>query len=165
MELEKLLDCIVFAAEKHKNQRRKDSGATPAHILIKENISDIDILCGAILHDTVEDTETTFDELSNTFGPTVTAYVREVTDDKSKPKQVRKQLQIETAAHKSHGAKLIKMADKLYNLKDLERATPQGWDQERVDQYFIWAKKVTDNLQVHEGLQGQLREIYSRNIK
>ncbi|KAJ3319389.1 Guanosine-3',5'-bis(diphosphate) 3'-pyrophosphohydrolase MESH1 [Boothiomyces sp. JEL0866] len=173
MELEQLLDCIVFAAEKHRNQRRKDSQSTPyinhplgvAHILIKEKISDIDILRAAILHDTVEDTETTFEELLEKFGPTVTDYVREVTDDKTKPKQVRKQLQIETGPHKSYGAKLVKMADKINNLRDLEHEIPDGWDKERADQYFIWAKKVTDNLKVHDGLQRQLEELYARNIK
>ncbi|KAJ3309029.1 hypothetical protein HDV04_000535 [Boothiomyces sp. JEL0838] len=172
MDLEKLLDSIAFAAEKHKNQRRKNSEATPyinhpigvAQILIKEKIDDIDILRAAILHDTVEDTDTTFEELSEIFGPTVTDYVREVTDDKTKPKHVRKQLQVDTGAHKSYGAKLIKMADKIYNLRDLEKETPVGWDQERRDQYFIWAKKVTDNLKVHDGLQRQLQELYARNI-
>lgn len=90
--------------------------------------------------------------------------MREVTDDKSKPKHVRKQLQVDTGAHKSYGAKLIKMADKIYNLRDLEKETPVGWDQERRDQYFIWAKKVTDNLKVHDGLQRQLQELYARNL-
>lgn len=67
----------------------------------------------------------------------------EVSDDKSLPKQTRKQLQIEHAAHCSPEAKLVKLADKLYNLRDLEKETPQGWTQERKQQYFEWAAKVS----------------------
>lgn len=81
----------------------------------------------AILHDTVEDTDTTFDEIEEHFGKDVRDIVAEVTDDKSLPKQERKRLQIKHAKTSSHQAKLVKLADKLYNLRDLERNTPAGW--------------------------------------
>lgn len=83
----------------------------------------------AILHDTVEDTDTSFDEIEEHFGKTIRDIVAEVTDDKSKPKQERKRLQIVHAKGSSNEAKLVKLADKLYNLRDLERATPDGWTQ------------------------------------
>ena len=70
----------------------------------------------------------------------------EVTDDKSLSKQERKRLQIEHAPHKSHKAKLVKLADKLYNLRDLSRAVPEGWTDERVQEYFVWASKVVAGL-------------------
>lgn len=98
-----------------------------ACILADANVTDIKVLMAAILHDTVEDTDTTFDELEEHFGKTVRNIVAEVTDDKSLPKQERKRLQIEHAKSSSHRAKLVKLADKLYNLRDLERSLPAEW--------------------------------------
>src|SRR5437868_2489590 len=120
--LKNLLDAASFAAKKHRDQRRKGSDAEPYinHPLEVTNllanvgkITDYDILIAAILHDTIEDTETTKEELTERFGETVCSYVLEVTDDKSLEKHVRKQLQIEHAPHLSHGAKQIKLCDKI----------------------------------------------------
>ncbi|XP_026793559.3 guanosine-3',5'-bis(diphosphate) 3'-pyrophosphohydrolase MESH1 isoform X2 [Pangasianodon hypophthalmus] len=134
-ELPLLLEAISFAAEKHRNQRRKDPDATPyinhpigvARILSHEGgITDIEVLQAALLHDTIEDTDTTFEELEAMFGNKVARIVQEVTDDKTLPKQERKLLQVKHALHCSHQAKLVKLADKLYNLRDLNRCTPAG---------------------------------------
>lgn len=84
------------------------------------------IIQAAVLHDTVEDTDTTFEELEAMFGNKVAKIVQEVTDDKTLPKQERKLQQVEHALHCSHQAKLVKLADKLYNLRDLNRCTPEG---------------------------------------
>lgn len=100
----------------------------------------------AILHDVIEDTDTTYDELRDNFGEEVTEIVRECTDDKTLDKMERKRLQIERARSSSRKAKLVKLADKLYNLRDLDRSMPVGWTKERVDEYFIWAHKVVENL-------------------
>jgi guanosine-3',5'-bis(diphosphate) 3'-pyrophosphohydrolase len=78
------------------------------------------------------------------FGEKVADIVMEVTDEKGLAKNVRKQKQIDSAPYKSKEAKLVKMADKLYNLRDLKRAPPISWDEQRIKEYFIWAKKVTD---------------------
>lgn len=130
-----------FAAIKHRDQRRKDSKETPyinhpvgvAHILSSEgNITDLDVLMAALLHDTVEDTDTSIDEIENVFGPKIRGIVAEVTDDKSLPKQERKRLQIEHALTASREAKLVKLADKLYNLRDLQKEIPQGWTEVRL---------------------------------
>lgn len=94
------------------------------------------VILAAILHDTVEDTDTTFEEIEKEFGRKVTQVVREVTDDKTLPKARRKQLQIEHAPNISHAAKLVKLADKLYNLRDLKKDIPIGWTNERVKEYF-----------------------------
>lgn len=80
----------------------------------------------ALLHDTVEDTATTLAELEERFGAAVRRVVEEVTDDKRLPKAERKRLQIERAPTCSRRAKLVKLADKLHNLRDLNRCTPQG---------------------------------------
>lgn len=98
-----------------------------ACLLVEAKIVDLDVLMAAILHDTVEDTDTTFDELEQHFGKKVRTIVAECTDDKSKPKMERKRRQIEHAAKVSHEAKLVKLADKLYNLRDLQQTIPDGW--------------------------------------
>ncbi|NP_001405842.1 guanosine-3',5'-bis(diphosphate) 3'-pyrophosphohydrolase MESH1 isoform 3 [Mus musculus] len=135
-EAAQLLEAADFAAHKHRQQRRKDPEGTPyinhpigvARILTHEaGITDIVVLQAALLHDTVEDTDTTLDEVELHFGAQVRRLVEEVTDDKTLPKLERKRQQVEQAPHSSPGAKLVKLADKLYNLRDLNRCTPTGF--------------------------------------
>lgn len=145
-----LLATTNFAAIKHKDQRRKDPEGTPyinhpvgvADILAQVGVSDVEVLQAALLHDTVEDTDTTLDEIESKFGKSVRDIVDQVTDDKEKEKYERKRLQIVHAPHASLQAKLVKLADKLYNLRDLERAAPLGWSQDRKKEYFVWSAKV-----------------------
>lgn len=118
------------------------------------------------MHDTIEDTDTTFEEIEQEFGPKIRSIVEEVTDDKSLPKQERKLLQIEHAPTSSHEAKLVKLADKLYNLRDLERATPRKWTPYRVQEYFAWSKKVVDGLRgTNQSMEDSLDELFKkRNV-
>ncbi|HEX3441094.1 MAG TPA: HD domain-containing protein [Pseudolabrys sp.] len=170
-----LIEAISFAAEKHRNQRRKDASASPyinhpialADVLANEgHVTDIDVLCAAVLHDTIEDTETTFAELENRFGPRIASIVVEVTDDKSLPKQVRKQLQIEHAARASREAKLVKLADKICNLRDILNAPPADWPAERKQAYFDWAAQVVANIRgIHPGLEAAFDELYARTAE
>lgn len=167
-----LLETVNFAAEKHRNQRRKDLEGTPyinhpigvARIISHEGgIVDIEVLQAALLHDTVEDTDTSIAELELTFGPTVARIVQEVTDDKTLPKQERKRLQVEHAPHCSHQAKLVKLADKLYNLRDLNRCTPTGWTAERVQEYFVWASLVVRGLKgTHPAIEEKLEGLFKQ---
>lgn len=154
-DLHHIIEAVSFAAKKHQYQVRKDPFQTPyiihpigvAHNLLTiGNVCDSDILIAALLHDTVEDTETSFDEIRVLFGQRVESFVREVTDDKSLEKAERKRLQIEHAPHKSAGAAQIKLADKLYNLKDLYNYPPSDWTRERIDEYFQWAFNVVNQL-------------------
>lgn len=130
-----------------------------AHILTSEgNISELAVLQGALLHDTVEDTDTTIEEIEQHFG-----IVAEVTDDKNLPKMERKRLQVENAPKKSREAKLVKLADKLYNLRDLIRATPVDWTLERVQEYFVWASKVVEGLRgTNAALEEQLDLLFKQ---
>jgi len=153
--IDKLLEAINFAAFKHKDQRRKGANAEPyinhpisvAKLLTDVAIVyDLDILQAAILHDTIEDTETTQEELLMQFGKPVTDYVIEMTDDKSLPKTERKRLQIVNAPHKSKGAKLIKFCDKICNITDVMNNPPTHWSIERRKEYFDWAEQVVNAL-------------------
>ncbi len=154
-EITTILDAVVFAAEKHRFQVRKNAEHVPYiihpigvayNILTIAKLSDPKVLTAAVLHDTVEDTDTTYAEIRERFGPEVESYVQELTDETQLPQKTRKDLQIINASHKSKGAAYIKLSDKLYNLTDIATGLPVGWTQERADEYFIWAKQVVDQL-------------------
>lgn len=171
MDIYRILDALSFAAEKHRFQYRKDRDQTPyiihpmgvANNLMEiGRIRDPEIIIAALLHDTVEDTQTTFEEIERAFGARVAMFVKEVTDDKSLPKHVRKQLQIESASKKSAGAAQIKLADKLYNLTDLLKTRPLDWDDARVEAYFGWSKSVVDSL---PWVNSSLKQAVDRVIK
>lgn len=172
--VEIIIKCVNFAAIKHKNQRRKDPEETPyinhpigvANILISEaKITDSEVIQAALLHDTVEDTDTTLEEIEKAFGSVVQSIVAEVTDDKSLPKATRKDLQIIHAPKSSTQAKLVKLADKLYNLRDLEKSIPKGWTTERVQEYFVWSKKVVDGLRgTNQIMEDSLDEIFTKRF-
>ena len=159
-ELALLLKALAFAAHKHRDQRRKDAQASPyinhpialADVLVNEGgVTDIEVLCAALLHDTVEDTDTTPQELADAFGSRVAHIVAEVTDDKELPKAERKRLQIEHAPTISREAKLVKLADKIVNLRDVAEHPPAKWDLARRQEYFDWAKQVIDGLRGSPG--------------
>lgn len=161
-----LIDAIAFAAWKHRSQRRKDAEASPyinhpialARVLAVEGgVTDIQVLVAAVLHDTLEDTETTVRELRDRFGPAIASIVVEVTDDKNLSKQRRKDLQIEHAAHLSAPAKLVKLADKICNVRDVATNPPEDWPLERRREYFDWAKRVIDGLR---GADRKLESIF-----
>jgi len=166
------LRALNFAAKKHRNQRRKDSDQTPyinhpiavADILLNEvGVTDEVVLMAALLHDTVEDTDTTFDELAKHFGQIVREVVAEVTDDKSLPKAERKQLQIEHAAGLSSRAKLVKLADKTANLRDIVASPPADWSAARVDEYLNWGKAVVDPMRgIHTQLESLFDQAYAQ---
>lgn len=154
-EVALLLKATAFAAEKHRHQRRKDAAASPyinhpiavTTVLKHEGgIADVVVLCAGMLHDTIEDTETTTEDLETEFGSEIAGVVLEVTDDKSLAKDERKRLQIEHAATLSHRAKLVKLADKICNLRDILTHPPAGWSDRRKREYFLWAAQVVDGL-------------------
>jgi len=170
-----LTKAVAFAADKHRNQRRKDAEASPyinhpialANVLANEGgVDDVAVLCAAVLHDTIEDTETTPEELQALFGPEVAAVVMEVTDDKSLEKSVRKQLQVEHAPHISPAAKLVKLADKICNLRDILASPPADWSAERKQAYFEWATRVVAGLRgIHPGLESVFDGLYARRTE
>jgi len=167
-----LFKALAFAAHKHRDQRRKDAEASPyinhpialAELLAGEGgVADTEVLAAALLHDTIEDTATSAEELRAEFGARIAAMVEEVTDDKALPKADRKRLQIEHAAALSPGAKLVKLADKICNLRDVADRPPAKWDLQRRQEYFEWAKRVIDGLRgIHPGLESAFDAAYRR---
>lgn len=151
----KLLQATKFAAEKHTKQRRKDANATPyinhpievaEHLVRIGGITDEEILIAALLHDTIEDTDTTFGEITHIFGINVANLVLECTDDKSLAKSERKKLQIINAPHKSFGAKIIKIADKTCNLMSIISDPPLNWGHKQRLDYVLWSEQVVQGL-------------------
>src|SRR5690606_25318112 len=146
---------LEFAAHNHRDQRRKDADASPyishplsvANVLRNEGrIADPAILAAALLHDTLEDTETSFEELRGQFGEEIADVVVEVTDTKWLSKDSRKRLQVSKAAHSSTRARAVKIADKISNLRDILASPPADWTLERKQGYFDWAKQVVDGV-------------------
>jgi len=170
--LARLLKAASFAAKKHIDQKRKGDSASPyinhplevANLLAnKGSIEDTNILIAAILHDTIEDTGATKEEITEIFGEKVCGYVLEVTDDKSLPKQERKQKQIEHAPHLSTGAKQVKLGDKISNITDVANNPPAGWSRERKIEYVEWGERVVAGLRgVNAGLENYFDETVRR---
>jgi (p)ppGpp synthase/HD superfamily hydrolase len=147
----RLFAALHFAADKHRDQRRKGACASPyinhpievAELLVRVGrVTDVALLQAAILHDTLEDTETAARELEERFGSTVRRLVEEVSDDKSLPKEERKRLQVEHAPTLSRQARQIKLADKICNLRDLTERPPADWTLERRGAYLEWSEQV-----------------------
>jgi guanosine-3',5'-bis(diphosphate) 3'-pyrophosphohydrolase len=167
-DLAALLRAASFAAKKHTGHKRKGSDGQPyinhplevASLLAGTGgVRDYDILIAALLHDTVEDTGVTLEEVAELFGETVRSYVAEVTDDKNLPKNERKLLQIEHAPFLSDGAKLIKLGDKISNISDVTNNPPAGWDVRRRLEYVEWGENVVAGLR---GANPPLEELFDQ---
>lgn len=168
--LKTLIQAINFAAKKHRQEKRKGADGEPYinHPLEVLNlltnvglVEDFDILIAAVLHDTIEDTDTSKEEIKKLFGAKVSKMVMELTDDKSLPKAERKQLQIEHAPHVSDGAKQIKLCDKISNIRDIMENPPDGWSEKRRCEYVEWGEKVVDGLR---GANKHLEKMFDKIV-
>lgn len=164
-----LSDAFKFSEKKHHNQVRKNA-EKDSYIVHPVNvalllwgvgmITDKETIIAALLHDTIEDTSTKDDEISDQFGIAVLKIVKEVTDDKNMPKHDRKQHQIEHAPSLSLQAKLVKLADKISNVTDVINNPPPDWDFETRREYIIWAEKVVAGLRgVNPALENKFDEL------
>ncbi len=163
-----VLRAVHFAAQKHRDQRRKDPEASPYvnHVIdVAETLArvggvdDASMLQAAILHDTIEDTETSAAEIERVFGQEIQSLVTEMTDDRSLPKKERKRLQIEHAPHLSPRAKQIKLADKICNIRDVIHSPPESWSLERRLEYLDWSEQVVAGCR---GCNPALEQCYDR---
>jgi guanosine-3',5'-bis(diphosphate) 3'-pyrophosphohydrolase len=161
---------LRFASKKHTHQRRKGGHDIPyinhpidvaTMLATVGGVTDWDILAAAVLHDTVEDTDTTPGELEREFGPMVTSLVMEVTDDPDITSAERKARQVAEAPLKSPGAKLIRLADKSCNVRDITDNPPPNWSRERRMAYFDWAERVVAGLR---GTNAALEAAFDANL-
>lgn len=160
-----------FAARQHAGQRRKGVAKEPyvnhlaeVALLIADATegSDPELVAAAWLHDTVEDTEATREDLEQKFGSEVASLVAEVTDDKSLPKAERKRLQVIQAPKKSERARMLKIADKTSNLRSLVMSPPDDWERERLLDYLDWAEKVVAGCR---GVNPNLEKMFDQAVR
>ncbi len=166
---------LDFAARKHVHQRRKGELEEPYINHLAEVTQmlasateghDTVLVLAGLLHDTIEDTETTFDELEAEFGGAVADLVAEVSDDKSLTKAERKRLQIEKAPAKSDRAKMLKIADKTSNLHSIIQSPPKDWSLERKREYFEWASDVVAGCRgVNDYLEKEFYKAWQRGME
>jgi (p)ppGpp synthase/HD superfamily hydrolase len=171
-DVRRILAAAHFAAVCHAGQKRKGEAGEPYinHLIeVAELIAssspelDTNLVMAGFLHDTVEDTGVTRQQLEARFGSDVASLVMEVTDDKSLPKETRKALQVENAPRKSPRAQTLKLADKISNLRALLSSPPANWTRERKREYFDWARKVVSGLtQPNKNLKAEFDRIYAR---
>jgi guanosine-3',5'-bis(diphosphate) 3'-pyrophosphohydrolase len=167
-----ILQALGFAAQKHRNQRKKEAAASTsinqpiqlAHVLgVEGNIADEQVIAAAILHDTIEDTETTNEELRQHFGLTIAEVVEEVTKDRSESAQEHKLRQLEQAPHISRRAKLIKLAERICDLRDMADNPPPDLTVQQIRDYFDWSKEVVDCMRgISPSLEAAFDEVYAR---
>jgi (p)ppGpp synthase/HD superfamily hydrolase len=167
-----ILKAAQFSSLKHRDQKRKDRAASPyinhpisVALVISEigNINDPEILAAALLHDTLEDTETSPEELKATFGEKVCRMVEEVTDNKALSKAERKQRQIQHAAKLSQDAVLIKLGDKISNVIDVTNTPPADWSLKRRKEYLDWSEAVIENCpKVSKALEQHFAEVLKK---
>lgn len=154
-----LFEALHFAATRHTGHYRKgpmpDGTRIPyinhpiavaRQLAVAGGVTDAEVLCAAVLHDTVEDTQTTPEEIEERFGPRIAVLVAEVTDDKVLKSAERKLTQEREAPLKSPLARLIRIADKTCNVRDITDTPPVGWDDERRLRYFDWAERVVGRM-------------------
>lgn len=166
-QLAMLLQAVKFASSKHRTQKRKDNETPyinhPLEVMeiiaTHGKVDDVEVLAAAVLHDTIEDTETTADELRTMFGERVTFMVLECTDDKALPKSERKRLQQDHAPHLSTGAKAIKIGDKVSNMRDMVETPPADWSWDRRSEYLNWCERVYSGL---KGANTDLDALFER---
>lgn len=170
-DIARVLAAASFAASRHRGQRRKGADGSPyvnhpiavAHELAATGgVADADVLAAALLHDTVEDTGTRPAEIEERFGAAVRRLVEEVSDDKSLDKEVRKRLQVERAPALSPGAKLIKLADKICNVREVALDPPHDWSTRRRREYLAWAAEVVAGLR---GANRALEETFDHALE
>ena len=167
-EVLRIARALDFAARRHAAQRRKGEAQEPyinhlaeVALLVAEATEgkDANHVIAALLHDTMEDQEVKYEELVEAFGAEVAELVLEVTDDKSLPKAMRKQLQVEHAPHISPRARMLKIADKTSNLRSILASPPKDWSGARKREYFEWAAKVVAGCRgVNPWLEAQFDE-------
>lgn len=170
-----ILRATILAERAHRGTGRKSDGAPyithPLRVakIVAEHYADSqvdvtesDVVCAALLHDTLEDTSVTYEELVDQFGTTVADIVRQVTNPKTDKVSV-KRWQVDHAPELSPAACLVKLADKYDNLSDHLRSPI--WDLERTQGYMLHAREVCRGMKsVCPPLEALLEEIWESGV-
>lgn len=174
-DVQRILAAAHFAAQSHSAQKRKGEAGEPyinhlievAELIANSSeVLDTNLVMAGFLHDTVEDTGVSPEDLERRFGSDVASLVMEVTDDKSLPKETRKALQVKNAHKKSSRAQSLKLADKISNLRSLLSSPPANWTAERKREYFQWARDVVSELQTpNSSLKAEFDRTYARILE
>ena len=172
--MKELIDAILYAASSHAGQLRKDS-VTPyinhpievMHLLVHTGgIEDQEILMAAVLHDVIEDTSVTAEDIAERFGKNVASVVLELTDDVTQPKEERKRLQLKNADKLSHAARLVRISDKICNVYDMLYAPPGNWDIKRRKEYIEWANAVVKKIPgTNKELESHFEELIEEGFR
>jgi len=164
-------EAAELAARRHNGMARKGRGNEPYinHLAEVANLlstatdgADAELVAAGWLHDSLEDTETTREELAQKFSERVASLVEECTDDMSLPKSERRRLQVVNASHKSTGAKLIKVADKISNIGARIHADPSADERDDLADYTNWAEQVVAGCR---GGNAWLDQAFDKTVK
>ncbi len=172
--MEREAAALHFAAHWHNGQCRKGRNAEPflrhplrvAQHLLRHDLIDSTLICAALLHDVLEDSACPPGDIEREFGPEVLRIVRELTDDKSLLKSLRKQYQVERAELLSPKARLIRLADKIDNVASLADDPPADWSHQRRRDYIAWSRRVVKALRsTHPGLEADFDQACERSAE
>ena len=170
--MDRYSEALAFATKKHDGQMRKD-GVTP-YIVHPIGVADLvaeysqddtyldTMIVAALLHDTLEDTDTSYDELWEKFGDSVADIVDELTSDKEECKRIGKGKYLKIKMQNmSEEALTIKIADRLYNMRDVACMKPEKIQQfiDQNEEIISWLRHNRANLtETHIGLLKALEE-------
>jgi guanosine-3',5'-bis(diphosphate) 3'-pyrophosphohydrolase len=170
VSLQKVFEALEFAAYKHRRQKRKGAIGIPyinhpievAGMLVRSmNEPSKELIIAALLHDTMEDTDVSNEEIEEKFGKQISDIVSEVTDNMSLPSEKRRKIQIEKAHSLSYEARCIKITDKTCNIHDM-LYTKVMWSRKRKINYIIWAKNIVEQIQ---GTHNDLESAFNNMLK
>lgn len=167
MDHNMLIKALTFAQSKHKGQNQKGIENAPIinHVIEVTGIirmhcksPDLNLFSAALLHDTLEKSDTSHDDLKNIFSPSIADLVLEVSDDPKLSETERKNKQIETASKLSIDAASIRIADKIQNIQFLSSTEKLDWSQEKKFEYFEWAEAVVRNCTENDSLKALFKD-------
>ncbi len=160
-----VFSALTFSATMHRHQRRKGLNSIPyinhpigvADLIVRvAGVEDVRVIQAALLHDVVEDTSATVDDIQKKFGDEVATIVDELTDDITLNSSKRKEIQLKNASRISDKARLIRIADKICNIEDLMKY-PMPWTKKRKNSYVQWARNVVEQC---KGINDKLEKLF-----
>ena len=169
-DVTRLTQALAFAAEAHANQRRKGAAQEPYLNHLVEVLDlvtqatggdDVDLLIASLLHDVVEDTNVTEEELTESFGTRVAEIVQANSDDMSLPKDERRRKRIADMPRKAPDARIVKTADVISNIRAIVTSPPAGWTADRKLGYLDGCRQLID---AGRGANAALEKVFDQTV-